>query len=392
MTGTVRVLILLGCTAALSACGGLDEPPVPEDTAGVLETPSVATTTKLSFDQIDMNMATGCGATADGAAYCWGSNQELQLGGAGPFQRCNQTDCSDTPLRVTGIPLAARVAVGARHACVLARNGEAWCWGRGTYGELGQGVAEDSVRPVQVQTTQRFVQLSAGAFTCGLNGNGEIYCWGAGGNAGVGSGSGGNALLPARIASNLSFRQVAVGDYSACAVTDDGAVYCWGANAEGQLGTGDTSSVPVPALVGGPLNGRTVSAVDLSGDHACALADGVAYCWGRKIATGEPDASDPQPSPVAVRTDQRFRSVSAGLGYSCALTSGDESWCWGTNTWYTLGDGTGYDRRTPVRTKTNARFRQVTTGLAVSCGLDVSGPAYCWGWNIYGEALRPSRY
>jgi len=392
MNGAVRMLTLVIGAAVLPACGGLNEPPIPEDTKGLLETPSRATTTQLDFVQVDMNMATACGVTADGAAYCWGSNQELQLGGPGPFQRCSGDDCSDTPLRVTGIPEAAAVTVGARHACALARSGEAWCWGRGTYGELGQGVAEDSVRPVQVQTAQRFMQLSSGAFTCGLVAAGEVYCWGAGSSAGVGSGSGGNALLPVRIASNLAFRQVAVGDYSACAVSDHGALYCWGANVEGQLGTGDTSSVAVPSLVAGELNGRTVSQVDLAGDHACALAEGSAYCWGRKIATGDPDAGNPQTLPVAVRTDQRFRSVSAGLGYTCALTPGDESWCWGTNTWYTLGDGTGYDRRTPVRTKTNVTFRQLATGMSVACALPASGPPYCWGWNIYGEALRPSRY
>jgi len=392
MRAAVRVLALTGLVAALASCGGLDEPPVPKDTPGVLPTPQVAKTTQLGFVQVDLNLATACGVTADGAAYCWGSNQQLQLGSSGPFQRCSGDDCSDTPLRVTGIPEAVAVSVGARHACALARSGQAWCWGRGTYGELGQVLAEDSVWPVEVQTSQRFTQLSAGAFTCGLVASGDVYCWGAGSSAGVGRGSGGNALLPVRIASNLVFSQVAVGDYSACAVTDQGALYCWGANGEGQLGTGNTSPIAVPSLVGGALNGRTVSNVDLSGDHACALADGTAYCWGRKIATGDPDAGDPQTTPVAVRTDQRFRSVSAGIGYNCALTPGNESWCWGTNTWYMLGDGTAEDRRTPVRTKTNVRFRQLATGMSVACALPESGPPYCWGWNLYGEALRPSRY
>jgi alpha-tubulin suppressor-like RCC1 family protein len=392
MDSAMRAMVLLGGGVALAACGGLDEPPLAEDTPGVLQTPSVATTTRLGFAQIDMGLATGCGVTPDAAVYCWGSNQELQLGSPGPFQRCNKTDCSDTPLRVTGLPDASAVAVGARHACALARTGETWCWGRGTYGELGRAVAEDSLRPVQVQTAERFVQLAAGAFSCGRTAEGDIYCWGAGGNAGVGSGSGGHALLPVRIASNLAFRQVAVGDYSACAVTDTGAVYCWGANAEGQLGLGDLAAASVPTLVGGALSGLAVSDIDLSGSHACALAAGRAYCWGRKIATGDPDADNPQWSPVAVRSDQSFGMISAGTGYSCALTADDESWCWGENDFYTLGDGTATDRRTPVRSKTSARFRQVSTGFGVACGLTAPGTPYCWGFNVYGEALRPSRY
>jgi alpha-tubulin suppressor-like RCC1 family protein len=84
--------------------------------------------------------------------------------------------------------------------------------------------------------------------------------------------------------------------------------------------------------------------------------------------------------------------ISAGTGYSCALTADDESWCWGENDFYTLGDGTATDRRTPVRSKTSARFRQVSTGFGVACGLTAPGTPYCWGFNVYGEALRPSRY
>lgn len=389
MNGAVRGLVLCGYVLGLSACGGIEGPVVPDNLPGVLHVPSTATTTKLSFTQIEIGLNNGCGVAADGLAYCWGSNIDLQLGNAGPFQRSNGTDCSDTPLRVAGIPAAAKVTVGDRHACALAASGETWCWGRGTNGELGQGVAQDSVLPVQVQTQQRFVQISAGSFSCGRTGSGDIYCWGAAGASGVGSGSGGNALLPTRIASNLAFREVAVGGSSACAVTEDGAVYCWGSNSEGQLGTGNSSGSATPSLVGGVLGGLDVSAVDISGDHACAIAGNRAYCWGRKLATGEPDASNPQLEPIAVRTDQQFVSVSAGVGYNCATASDDVAWCWGLNSFYTLGDGTADDRRTPVRAKTSARFRQVAAGGFSTCALTASGQPYCWGWNWDGRALRP---
>lgn len=389
MRGAIRGLLLVCTVLALVACDSLDEPVISDDLPGVFEKPVPATTTGLRFSQIEMGLATGCGVASDGTAHCWGSNRELQLGSLGPFERCNGVDCSDTPLRVSGIPAASMVSVGARHACALAGTGETWCWGRGTQGELGNGLAQDSLLPVPVQTAERFVQVSAGAFSCGRNAAGEIHCWGAGGNVGVGSGAGGNALLPVRIASNLAFVDVSVGDYSACAVTDGGAVYCWGANAEGQLGIGSLAAAPVPSLVTGALAGLQVDSVDLSGDHGCALVASRAYCWGRKIATGEPDADNPQLVPVAVRTEQRFQSVSAGVGYNCAVALDDVGWCWGLNPYYTLGDGTAEDRRTPVRTDTSARFRQVAAGGFATCALTGEGQPYCWGLNWDGQALRP---
>ena len=392
MECVARMLAVAGLASAMVACGGGGDGYIPEDTPGVFERPMPATTTSLIFSQLDMGLSSACGMTADGATYCWGSNAELQLGSNGPFQRCDGHDCSDTPLRVAGIPATAMVAVGFRHACAVARTGETHCWGRGTSGELGDGVAHDSVLPLPVQTTQRFLQISAGAFTCGLTAAQEIYCWGAGGTtAGVGSGSGGNAMLPVRIASNLPFTSVSVGDYNACAVAVGGDVYCWGLNQEGQLGTGNETSSAVPSLVSGALAGLDAASVNVSGDHGCALAEQRAYCWGRKIATGEPDATNPQLTPIAVRTDLRFLSISAGLGYNCAIATDNVAWCWGEHEFYTLGDGSADDRRTPQKTSTDARFSSVAAGSFTTCALTTAGQPYCWGINTDGQALRPGK-
>lgn len=392
MDRKVQMPAVAGMAFALAACGGggLDGY-IPEDGPGVFERPMPATTTSLRFSHLDMGPGSACGVTVEGETYCWGSNVELQLGSGGPFQRCHGSDCSDTPLHVTGIPATVTVAVGFRHACALARTGETHCWGRGIAGELGNGVAQDSRLPVQVQTSQRFQQISAGAFTCGLNSAREIYCWGASGGPGVGSGSSGNALLPVRIASNLPFTSVSVGDYSACAVTVDGDVYCWGNNSEGQLGTGNLSAAAVPGLVAGALSGLDASAATVSGDHACALSAQQAYCWGRKLATGEPDADNPQLVPVAVRTDVRFLSISAGVGYNCAIATDNVAWCWGENDYYTLGEGSQDDRRTPQRTNTDARFNSVSAGSFTTCALTAVGQPYCWGINWDGQALRPGK-
>ncbi|MFC1482169.1 hypothetical protein ACFL51_00020 [Myxococcota bacterium] len=44
----------------------------------------------------------------------------------------------------------ANVDAGSEHICSERTDGTAWCWGRGSYGLLGNGVTGDSFVPVQV--------------------------------------------------------------------------------------------------------------------------------------------------------------------------------------------------------------------------------------------------
>ena len=69
-----------------------------------------------------------------------------------------------------------------------------------------------------------------------------------------------------------------------CAVAD-GLAFCWGVNKYGQLGNNSAtdSGVPVAVDTVGALAGRTVTAVTAGNNHSCAVADGKAYCWGRNI-------------------------------------------------------------------------------------------------------------
>ena len=76
----------------------------------------------------------------------------------------------------------------------------------------------------------------------------------------------------------LTVTAIAVGAYHACAVVD-GAAYCWGDQyGAGQLGNNSTTSSPTPVPVLGLTSG--VTSIACGGSHACALANGSAYCWG----------------------------------------------------------------------------------------------------------------
>ena len=79
-----------------------------------------------------------CMLDAAGAAWCWGSNESGQLGAASA-QRCmdGNIDCSSQPLRVQGGHVFTGLASSMNHSCALAVDGQAWCWGLGLGGQLG---------------------------------------------------------------------------------------------------------------------------------------------------------------------------------------------------------------------------------------------------------------
>ena len=92
-------------------------------------------------------MSTGykfaCGVTTSGAAYCWGDNQQGELGNG-------TTTGSATPVAVSGGPSFATVSVGYEFACGVTTSAAAYCWGYNVYGQLGNGSTTNSSTPVAV--------------------------------------------------------------------------------------------------------------------------------------------------------------------------------------------------------------------------------------------------
>jgi alpha-tubulin suppressor-like RCC1 family protein len=103
----------------------------------------------LSFTSIAAGNAHACGITLRGEAYCWGRNSGGQLGDG------STTDHS-TPARVTGSTRFASITAGAVHTCAVSSDGEAFCWGRNTYGQLGDGGTSDQTVPIRVTGAHAF--------------------------------------------------------------------------------------------------------------------------------------------------------------------------------------------------------------------------------------------
>jgi alpha-tubulin suppressor-like RCC1 family protein len=59
-------------------------------------------------------------------------------------------------------------------------------------------------------------------------------------------------------------------------------------------------------------------------------------------------------------------------------------YCWGTNAYGRLGDGTGTDRSTPAEVSGGLRFRELQAANLNTCGITIERIVYCWGDNRYG--------
>jgi alpha-tubulin suppressor-like RCC1 family protein len=204
----------------------------------------------LEFASVSSGTFHSCGVTTDGRGYCWGLGTSGQLGQGGDFG-----ESSNVPVAVEGRLRFESIAAGRLHSCGLTREGRAFCWGFGQFGNLGNGTTNlVQTTPVPVAGGLAFKQLVSGSdHSCGRTPAGIVHCWGWGAHGQLGDGNSSPVqATPVAVTSGTRFRSVTAGQSQTCASTEPGPAYCWGAGMAGQLGNGGTASHNVPTPVTTP--------------------------------------------------------------------------------------------------------------------------------------------
>jgi len=146
-----------------------------------------------------------CALTAAGEVYCWGSNEYGVLGNSNALG-------GRVPVLVSGGHTWTSVSAGADHTCALEDGGAAWCWGVNAYGQLGVPTVPEACHafgsaqlcrtsPIAVVSAFGFVDISAGSsHTCALTADGDIWCWGRGTDGQLGDGQKLTSNAPVRVA------------------------------------------------------------------------------------------------------------------------------------------------------------------------------------------------
>ena len=168
-----------------------------------------------------------CALDSTGAAHCWGYNRSGAAGNPSVSGRQEEPVAVDT----TNLPAGAKftqIAAGYNYACGTAA-GKSYCWGENNNGQLGTGDTSDQDLPTAVDATgvlagKTMVETVAGYDnSCALDSAGAIYCWGWNGQGQLGDGTWTRSLVPLSIKLEGTLVEGATGFTHLAAGNDNGA-------------------------------------------------------------------------------------------------------------------------------------------------------------------------
>lgn len=305
---------------------------------------------------------------ADAWPYCWGNNANGRLGDG------TIIDSPITPVRVSDGTngMAGKqikeVATGGNHACALTTDNLVFCWGYGYSGQLGNGTTNSTTTayPADLTTLPGGVTPSVlaagGSNTCVIGSNDWVYCWGSGTFGEIGNGAFSQSNTPAAISlgdipSGATITQITVAQNHTCVIVNSGQSYCWGQFSNGHLGSNATSNANTPRAV--TQSGSLYSKVWAGSGTTCAITSvGAGYCWGENDygQAGNDNVMYPvipQPAPVqngAIPAGVSFAEIQPGQDHTCAIGSDKNIYCWGQGTFGKLGNGGTATSSAPVVT------------------------------------------
>lgn len=359
-----------------------------------------------------------CGIDPAGTLYCWGNNDQGQLG-------VGDTDLRNVPTRVGTESDWTAVAAGAAATCGLRADHSLWCWGD----RLVVGTASNA--PVQVTTpasaggwtavalstnTMCAIDASGGTWClyydtdppqlrrlpeapahavaigvgasrqCVIDDQQHLACWGFNGTGGVGNGTNGTDPVTVPYQQPGTWKSLGVGSYTTCAIDSNSHLWCWGDCDQNQASPDDATGSGYcvsPTQIGPEL----YTSVSAGGGFTCAVRqDHAMICLGRNLE-GELGAStiSQRNPPVEVGSSTDWASVTAGGGHTCAIRTDGAAWCWGADRFGQLGDNRPTTfQQVPVEVSAGP-WAQVSAGLAFTCGLHTDHTLWCWGENGAGQ-------
>lgn len=302
------------------------------------------------------------------------------------------------------------VACGGRHATLVTKQGEVFCWGEESGGRLGHGVDADVSHPqlVEALANTNVELVACGEYhSCAVTLSGELLTWGDGThNVGLlGHGNDVSHWMPKRVngpLEGLRVASVSCGPWHTALVTSSGQLFTFGDGTFGVLGHGDRSSTSLPREVESLKGLKTVS-VSCGVWHSAAVVEvmvgsggssicssGKLFTWGDgdKGRLGHGDKEQKLvPTCVAVLVEHNFRQVACGHSLTVALTISGKVFTMGSTVYGQLGDphadGKGPGR---VEGKLHQAFvEEVACGAFHVAVLTSKTEVYTWGKGANGR-------
>jgi len=339
----------------------------------------------LSSSQSPVDLAVGkhhtCVVTSVGTIECWGQNDFGQLGQGfkcvyGSYaDGCNGNFAVTSPgvVSYNGQYGFVEVSVGETHTCGILENGRSMCWGANGDGQLGDGTMNDSYYPVLTNADPLvyFTQIDLGkAHSCAVNYSGEVYCWGRNTFGQLGDGTIGNKLSPTSV--NLPFGYYAVsvsaGGEHSCAILNGSQPACWGRNAQGQLGDGTLLGKIEPRIIQNS-GWSGVSKISAGEQQSCLVTlQNEVWCWGQSSSGMFSSTNMVKTSPVEV--ENQF-SIGASM-----VVIGDNHLCISTIRWSIMCTGDNQVGQIPWISATSTSELIEQSGILLHIDHAIAGTLY----------------
>jgi len=358
---------------------------------------------KACVVQLSMGTSHSCALRTDGAVFCWGLNDEGQVGDGTVADKA-------VPTQVQGLPAghkAIQVSAAEANTCALMDDNTVWCWGAGDVHLLAQcGNTDSSSVAVQIPTwtpnqtqpnmptckaSQPFhaTQISVGGeHACALGMDGNVYCWGENQKGAQGGQCGFDPTVFDDVPGPLPIAfdgvvQVGTGDEYTCVIRDENSVWCFGANDLNELGNGGTTASFVPVNVSGISDAKSLA---LDDETPCVVTKtGNLTCWGNGT-TGIFGSNLNDNVSKATRIASCAQAYGGSTSETICITQTDGTLqCFGANDTGQCGTG---DSSPNVIAPTDAKLVSVTSvgmGGDHVCAVTTDGALWCWGSDEHGQ-------
>jgi alpha-tubulin suppressor-like RCC1 family protein len=328
----------------------------------------------------------------DGNLWSWGRGNYGQLGNG------VTTGNISTPVTtLSGGTDWKQVSSGGSHTAAIKTDGTLWTWGRGSTGLLGNAQTTNRSTPVTTFAGgTNWKQVSAGySHTVAIKTDGTLWSWGQGGFGNLGNAAIVNSSTPVTtFAGGTNWKQVGVGRFHTTAIKTDGTLWTWGIGTDGRLGNGVTTgsiSTPVTTFAGGN-NWKQVG-----GGNAFTTAiktDGTLWTWGYNgnLQLGN-NAAGSVSTPVttfAGGTNWKQVSGSDAGNFTAAIKTDGTLWTWGRVSDGQLGNAVttagSSAVSTPVTTFAGGNnWKQVSAGGFHTAAIKTDGTLWTWGAGLNGK-------
>lgn len=238
------------------------------------------------------------------------------------------------------------ISAGNRHVCGIRSDNHTYCWGSNNEGQLGYQYTDPTNQGTAIphkldDNEWQLVNGEGFNSTCALKNDGILFCWGS------------YLLQCQENQSDKSIRQISEikwkhfdqSNYTLCGITKNNDLYCWGDYGNGNLGIGEVESeepfihICEPTKVGN----KKWKNISTGRSTTCGIdTAGYLYCWGIDygIIGIDKDAENAYYADTPQKVgNKKWKEVSVEYNFVCARDENKKLFCWGQNNHGQLGNG-----------------------------------------------------